>query len=184
MELEVSQKAKKASKKAKLTVEQLAFADLIAVGWEPGDAFILAHRKGQTWMKSAFAAEVEKQKNNPAVVERVNEVKGVLSSQKKEAAKGVKKNERSAIIDAAMSKEQMLYDLQTAIAGMQPGSKEWLDTKKLIVDVTRMKQEEIQKDDSTVHYYLPVRYPTSCQNCLYSRCDECRYKKESEELGE
>ena len=178
MELELTAKTKRNARAHGLTPEQLAFADLISVGWEPDDAFILAFRKGSTWKKGALEAEVDKLKKMEGVVERVNEVKGVLSEQKMEAAKGVAKKERNAIIDAAMSKEQMLFDLQTAISGMKAGSKEWLDTKKLIVDVTRMKQEEVQKDDSTIHHFLPVQYPTSCKDCLFSRCDSCKYKKE------
>lgn len=47
MELEVSQKASKICKSLKLTAEQMAFADLLAVGWEPNDAYIVAfHIKG------------------------------------------------------------------------------------------------------------------------------------------
>lgn len=177
MDLDVSAKMKRTARAAHLTVEQMAFADLIAAGWTPDDAFIAAFRKGSTWIKQAFNAEVDKQRNNEHVIERISKTKGVISDKKMEAAKGVEKNDRTAIVDAAMSKEQMLYDLQTALAGMSPGSKEWLDTKKLIVEVTRMKQDEIKQDDTTVHYFLPVQYPTSCQDCLYSRCDSCKYKK-------
>lgn len=177
MEIELSAKTKKMARAAQLSCEQLAFADLCAIGWEPADAFILAFRKGGTWMKKALDAEVTKMLNAENVKARMDEVRKVLTERQKEAIKQTKKKERNAIVDIAMSKEQMLYDLQTAVAGMTPGSKEWLDTKKLIVDVTRMKQDEVAKDDSTIHYFLPVQYPTGCQDCLYSRCNECKYKK-------
>lgn len=177
MEIDVSPKMKRTAKAAGLTIEQMAFADLMAAGWSPEDAFKTAFRKGSTWIKNAFDAEVAKVRDNERVIDRMEKTKGELSSVKREAAKGVPKDDRTAIVDAAMSKEQMLFDLQTALVGMSPGSKEWLDTKKLIVEVTRMKQDEIKQDDTTVHYFLPVQYPTSCQDCLYSRCDSCKYKK-------
>ena len=177
MELDVSPKMKRTARAAHLTVEQMVFADLIAAGWSPEDAFIAAFRKGSTWMKTAFNTEVEKQKNNEYVIERIEKVSGALSSTKIEAAKAVKKDDRSAIIDAAMSKENMLYNLQTALQGQTVGSKEWIDINKMIIDVTRMKQDEVKTDDTTVHCFLPALYPTSCRDCLYSRCDSCKYKK-------
>ena len=80
-----------------------------------------------------------------------------------------------------MSNENMLDDRQTAKQKMTVGTKEWLDTNKLIVDVTRMKQDEVVNEETTIHYFLPVQYPTGCQDCLYQRCDTCKYKKTYEE---
>jgi len=177
MELPVSSKTKKAAKQFNLTPEQLAYADLLAAGWQPEDAFFVVFRKGMSWMKDALSAEVEKMRTNENVVARINSVKEIRAKEKSKREGNMDKTERNAIVDAAMSKEQMLFDLQTAIAGMKAGSKEWLDTKKLIVDVTRMKQDEVQQDNNTIVYHLPVLYPTSCRDCLYSKCDSCKYKK-------
>ena len=41
------------------------------------------------------------------------------------------------------------------------GSKEWLDTNKMIADITRMKQEEVKTEDNTVHYFIPL----TCHKC-------------------
>ena len=178
MEFELSQKTDKILKSAKLSAEQMVFADLVAVGWEPNDAFVMAFRKGSTWLKKALKTEVEKTLKYEAVSERIDSTRQVLSERQKESLKNISKKDRNTVVDTAMSKEQMLYDLQTAKAKMVVGSKEWLDTNKLIVDVTRMKQDEVQQDDSTVHFYLPYKYPTGCQDCLYQRCNTCKYKLE------
>lgn len=177
MELEVSTKTSKVCKVFKLSAEALAFADLCAVGWEPSDAYIVAFRKGATWIKRALKESVEKLLENESVKNRIAETQRVLSERQKDAIKQTAKKERNAVVDTAMSKEQMLYDLQTAVTSMTPGSKEWLDTKKLIVDVTRMKQDEVISEETTIHHFLPERYPTGCQDCLYQRCDSCKYKK-------
>lgn len=180
MDFDVSQKTVKVCRSYKLTVEELAFADLCAIGWEPADAYIVAFRKGATWIKKALKAEVEKLLDSTSVKNRIAEMQNVLSERQKEAVKQTAKKERNMVVDTAMSKEQMLYDLQTAKAGMAAGSKEWLDTNKLIVDVTRMKQDEVVNEESTIHIYLPMQYPTGCQDCLYQRCDTCKYKKKCE----
>lgn len=176
MELEVSQKTSKLCRGLKLTPEQMAFADLLACGWEPSDAYIVAFRCGSTWTKKALKDEVEKVSNFAPVKDRMDETKSVLSQRQKEAIKNTTNKERNDVIGSAMSKEKMLYDLQTAKVGMQPGSKEWIDINKLIVDVTRMKQDEVQTENNTIHHFLPVQYPTGCHDCLYQRCDTCKYK--------
>lgn len=176
MELNVSQKTEKLCKAKKLSAEDMAFADLCAVGWEPSDAYIVAYHKGATWVKKALKAEVERMLATAPVQDRIAEVKNVLSERQKEAVRKTTKSERNAVVDTAMSKEQMLYDLQTAKLGMTVGSKDWLEVNKLIVDVTRMKQDEVQQEDNTIHFFLPVHYPTGCQDCLYQRCNTCKYK--------
>lgn len=166
MDVEVSQKTAKIAKQAKLTPEQMAFADLVAVGWEPEDAWAVAIRKGLTWAKSARKEEISQLQNSQAVIERIETIRAVLKKSQIDAVKQASKSDRQAIIDSAMSKEQMLFDLQEALSFMPRGSKEWIDIKKMIVDVTRMKQDEVKDENSTIHHYLPVDYPISCEYCL------------------
>lgn len=176
MELEVSQKTAKVCKSMKLDAESMAFADLVAVGWEPSDAYIVAFHKGSTWIKKALRDEVQKLLDNGNVKNRIDETKNVLSQRQKDAVKNTAKKEMTTIVDTAMSKEKMLYDLQLAKTKSDPGSKEWIDINKMIIDVTRMKQDDVQTENTTIRHYLPVRYPTGCHDCLYQRCDKCKYK--------
>ena len=180
MDIEVTSKTSKTARQYKLSPEELAFADLLAVGWEPEDAWTVAIRKGVTWTKKARKDAIGQLAVEPAVKERITDVQAVLRKSQIEAVKKTTNNERQDLISSAMSKEQMLLDLQEAIMMLPTGSKEWIDLKKLVVDVTRMKQDEIKEEDNTVHYYLPVDYPESCEYCLRSKCDQCRYKKEAE----
>lgn len=177
MDIVVSQKASREAKACKLKPEQMAFADLVAVGWAPEDAWAAAIRMGVTWPKRQLKEETEQLYRSPAVQERIASTQNVLTTRQKESVAKATKSERAMVIDRATSKENMLFNLQTALDNMTVGSSEWIKTSQLIVDVTRMKQDEVQKDDNTIHYHLPVQYPTGCQNCLYSRCDSCKYKK-------
>lgn len=177
MEIELSQKTERLCKSLKLTSEQMAFADLCATGWEPTDAYIIAFRRGSTWVKKALKNEIDKLMSSDPVKNRIDETRSVLSQRQKDAIMSATKKEANTIIEAAMSKEKMLYELQTAKTEKVKGSKEWIEINKMIIDVTRMKQDDIQTENNTVHYFLPVHYPTGCQDCLYQRCDTCKYKK-------
>lgn len=173
MDIKLSQKQKKVCTGYQLKPEELAFADLVAVGWSVADAWAVAIRKGAVWNKSQLEKEQQLLSDKVAVQNRIDDTRLVLRRSqiaKVEAGKEKEmKSERQALIRQAMSKEDMLVDLQQALAGTQVGSKEWLDIKKLIVEVTRMKQDEVKEEDSTIHYYLPVNYPTSCKNCLLNK---------------
>ena len=122
MELEVSQKTAKICKSMKLDAESLAFADLVAVGWEPSDAYIVASHMGSTWIRKALKDEVQKLLDNQNVKNRIDETKSVLSQRQKDAVKNTAKKEMTTIVDSAMSKEKMLYDLQLAKAKAENGS--------------------------------------------------------------
>ena len=65
-----------------------------------------------------------------------------------------------------LSKEHQLKELLIAKSKQPVGSKEWLDIKKMIADITQAKKEEIQTEDNTIHYYLPI----GCLSCeLYQK---------------
>ena len=177
MEIEVSQKTARLSKSLGLKPQEMAFADLVSCGWDPTDAYFVAFHQGSTWARKTLKDEVEKLQSNENVKSRIDETRNVLSKRQKDAIVNKKDKEVNMVVSTAMSKEQMLYELQTAKKNMVAGSKDWLDINKLIVDVTRMKQDEVQTENNTIHHYLPVRYPTGCQDCLYSKCDQCKYKK-------
>lgn len=178
MDVIVSQKLKTEARQYRLRPQDMAFADLLAIGWEPEDAWNVAVREGMTWNKTARKETIFNLQHSEYVEERIKRDRAVLKKGQIESIKNSNDKERKAVVNEAMSKESMLYDLQTALAGMNTGSKEWLDTKKLIIEVTRMKQDEVKDDETTIHHFLPVHYPTSCQDCLYSKCDECKFKKE------
>lgn len=65
----------------------------------------------------------------------------------------------------ATSKEQILTDLIVARRKMKEGTKEWTEQTRLIAEYARIKQDELQTEDTTVHYFLPLNYPTNCQSC-------------------
>lgn len=138
--------------------EYLIYADLRAAGWTQADAWAVAFRGlGLNWPKNVFLAEMEKLENLDSVQTRIAELK----NQKKEHGELTPEE-----LAKATSKEQILTDLVTARKDMKTGTKEWSELTKMIADYNKIKQDEIQTEDSTVHYYIPVNYPTKCEDCL------------------
>lgn len=148
-----------------ITPREMAFADLVAAGWQKADAFILAMGVGNTWTPYALTQESTKLAGKLAVKRRIRELK---KDNVNETAKSVSDNQEEDVFKA-LSKENMLRDLYLARKKMTPGSKDWLDTNKMIADITRMKQDEIKTEDNTVHFYLPL----TCNHCaLYLANDK------------
>jgi uncharacterized protein YdaT len=176
-DINVSSKTAKQAREYKIKPDQLAFADLVAVGWEPLDAWNVAIRKGAAWNRSALEQEVGDLLSNDGVKTRIGETKATLRKDQIDSIKNADKKDRQALLSAATSKEDMLVDLQSALMQMAIGSQEWRDTKKMIIDVSRMKQEEIKTEDTTIHYYLPVNYPSSCDDCLLNPNNKRPQKK-------
>lgn len=42
-----------------------------------------------------------------------------------------------------------------------------------LADLERMKDKESEEEDTTIHYYLPVNYPTSHKDCLLWQNGKC-----------
>ena len=63
-----------------------------------------------------------------------------------------------------VSKEQTLRELAIAKRKTTPGSKEWLEINKQIIEVTQMKKDEVKDEENTIHYYLPKKVCANCPN--------------------
>lgn len=159
-----SKKTKSLAKSYDVSVNELAFADLIAAGWDTADAFFFCIQEGKTWTMAAVEKAAREILARTSVKKRIRELrKGDLNEMAKDAVKGKteKPTETDDDVMKQLSKENMLRDLFLARKKMAVGSKDWLDTNKMIADITRMKQEEVKTEDNTVHFYLPL----TCNKC-------------------
>lgn len=133
--------------------EYVIYADLRAAGWPQMDAWAVAFRgQGLNWPKNKLLAEVDKLESLESVQTRMAELQGVRAASKKDDLTPEE-------LAKATSKEQILTDLVTARKSMKPGTKEWSELTKMIADYNKIKQDEITTEDTTVHFFLPVRYP-------------------------
>lgn len=138
--------------------EYLIYADLRTAGWSQRDAWMVAFQgKGVTWPKAELEREMNKLEALGSVQKRIAEQQG-----KKSSSEGLSPEE----LAKATSKEQILTDLVLARRRVKEGSKEWGDYTKMIGDFTKIKQDELQTEDTTIHFYTPINYPISCHDCL------------------
>lgn len=139
--------------------EYVAYADLRAAGWSMTDAWLVAFNgQGLQWSKATLQSEMNKLENLESVQSRIK----FLKEGRKNAAKDGISSEDLA---KETSKEKILTDLVLARKNQKPGSKEWNDLTKMIADYNKIKQDEIPTEDTTVHFFLPERFPVSCADC-------------------
>ena len=140
-------------------VHYLIYADLRACGWTMRNAWMVAFNgQGTNWTKDMLEKEMNRQESLESVQKRIAEVTGARSSEKEELT--------PEELAKATSKEKILSDLVIAQRRQKQGSPDWLKTTALIADYNKIKQDDIQVEDTTVHLYLPKNYPTSCKDCL------------------
>ncbi len=169
MEVNVSAKTSKLARSFKLTPEQMAFADLVTQGWPEEDAWAMTIRTGATWNRAALKDEVAKLLATEAVQQRIAENKEVLrQSQIDKIHEGIR-DHADELLEKATNKEKKLIELQQILENLKPGSTEYNKVNDQIINISRMKQNEVKTDDNTIHYYLPVNYPTGCDDCLFNK---------------
>ena len=155
-------KANKLKKKYGMAeTEYLVYADLRACGWSVDDAWNVAFQnEGVTWPADELKRQQNKLESLDSVQQRMADTRGDTKD-KKIADAGLSAEE----LARETSKDKILADLVIAKKKMTQGTKEWIDTTKMIGDFTRIKQDELQTEDTTIHYFLPISFPKSCDEC-------------------
>jgi hypothetical protein len=143
-----------------------AFCDLILAGWEKEDAYAFSGLWNPTYSTLMNIQDMNHLlKEDVGVVEYIDTRVKELEALKKKAKKAVEQTDKPDFseidMNAELSKEAQLKELLAAKALHPVGSKEWLDIKKMIADISRVKQDDIQDEDDVVHFYVPIQ----CHNC-------------------
>lgn len=170
-----TQGLKRLSKKVGLTAERMAMADLVAVGWEPVDAWVMCVREGLTWDRRALEREVEKLVERDEFKRRVDAVRNMLSSAQLEKFLAERDSIKKRDIKKKTSKDALLQDLLAARENVRPGTLDYAKMTMQIADLTNAKKEETVKEDTTIHYFLPLK----CSACsIKQEFDKRQAKKE------
>ena len=149
----------------------LCYAAMRAAGVGVNDAWNLTFQNaGLTWDKNRLKAEQQK-------LEGLDGVQRYITDIKKVNGEGEGNDISADDLAKATSKEMILSDLLKARKLTKPSSKEWIDITAKIADYARIKQDEIKEEDSTIHYFIPVNYPTSCKDCLIFQNGKNIHKK-------
>lgn len=137
------------------------YASLRGSGMPMRDCWAISFQgEGFNWTKDVLEREMNKLESLESVQKRIAEVQG--KRVKNEDAEELSSEE----LAKATSKEQILKDLVLAQRKAKYGSPEWLKIVASIADYNKIKQDEIDTESTTCHFYLPVDYPSDCQSCL------------------
>lgn len=167
----------KECKKFKLrTPMHKVFCELVLAGWEKEDAYAFSGLWNPTYSTLMNIQDMNHLlKEDAGVVNyidmRVKEQEALKKKAKRAAAEEEKAKTELAEIDMTteLSKEVQLKELLIAKGKHPVGSKEWLDIKKLIAEISRVKTENMETEDELVHFYVPLQ----CHNCsLYNKAKE------------
>lgn len=162
-------KTVKLAKELELNPDEMAVIDLIAAGWDKDEAFKLVYRVGFAWDKAALNSEVKKILEKEGAKKRRRKTKKALDKETVEDAEMSQPVAEMNFMDK-VSKENTLRELVRAKEKMELGSKEWLETTKMIADINRLKQDEVKTEDTTVHFYLPLQ----CHQCSLYKANNAR----------
>ena len=146
------------------------YASLRGSGMPMRDCWAISFQgEGFNWTKDVLEREMNKLESLESVQKRIAEVQGKKA-----------KNENSEDLTPeqlakATSKEQILKDLVIARSKIKnTSSKEWADYTKMIGDFAKIKQDELQTEDSTVHFFLPCDFPTGKKDCILFKNGLCK----------
>lgn len=165
---DVYQKAKKLGMK---DVRYYIYASLRGSGMSIRNSWMIAFQgTGCNWSKDALEREMNKLESLESVQKRIAEVNGI-----KEKNSGDELTPEE--LAKATSKEQILKDLVIAQRKAKYGSPEWLKIVASIADYNKIKQDEIDTENNTCHFYIPVNYPNSCVECLLFKNGQADFQK-------
>lgn len=153
----------------------LIYADLRAAGWSQSDAWNVAFQgHGLNWPKAELLREMANIEALDSVQRRIADLHG--------KAKAASDDDISLEeLARETSKEKILKKLVAAEKKAKYGSPEWLKIIALEGDYTKIKQDEIDTENNTVHFFLPVNYPTSHRDCLLYLNNQCPAARKKDE---
>ena len=148
------------------------YASLRGSGMSIRDSWAISFQgEGFNWPKDTLEREMNILESQESVQKRIAEVQG-----KKEKNENSDELTQEELIKAT-SKEEILRNLVIAQRKQKFGSPEWQKTTAMIADYSKIKQDEIDTENNTVLFYLPVSYPRTCSDCLLFKNGQADFQK-------
>lgn len=159
-----------------------AFCDLILAGWDKEDAYGFSGLWNPTYSTLMNIQDMNRLlTDNKGVIgyidAKVKESETLKKKAKKESIEAEKQLLPEIDMTSELSKDTQLKELLVAKQRHPVGSKEWLDIKKLIADISRVKQDEIKEEEDIVHFYVPIQ----CHQCNLYFNAKAKQKRKSED---
>lgn len=160
-------------RKIKLKAHEKAIADLMAVGWKAEDAALALGL-----VKVALSDEYNKEQIEKLITEP--EFTRYLNTKMKQIARGkgdsaTEDEEQEEI--PRLTKEEVLQEMLRTAMALPLKDPKRVDILNKYADLQQMKKDEVQEEDTTVHYYLPL----SCNNCSLYLAQKRKIRKQQKD---
>ena len=159
--MDYTRSIKAAVKKARISIQEKIFADLMIMGWKEHDAYVAAFGYQINYDENYVRTQMRNTISNPDFVKYMESRGKKLDKAARAEAEGELSDEE---LLSKATKEETLKELMQAKQSMRAGSREWLDATKLIADLQQMKKDTVEDEDTTIHYYLPL----NCHTCAFN----------------
>lgn len=152
----------KSLRKAKISVKEKAFADLLIMGWDMMDAYtaVELYNPLHTVETNYFEANKLRNENQNFIAYYNTRIKQ-MNADNEDKVRAIEENLLSG--DEYSKKYRDKDEIITALAKEADSlrGKDRVDVLNRIADLQRMKQEENKTEEERVHYFLPL----TCCNC-------------------
>lgn len=158
-------------RKAKISVKEKAFADLLIMGWDMMDAYTCVELYNPLHTVETNYFEAEKLRNeNQAFIAYYNTRVSKLNASANEKIRNIEASLTSD--DEYDSKYRDKDEIISALAreADRLQGKDRVDVLNKIADLQRMKQEENKTEEERVHFYLPL----TCYVCPLFKAEKER----------
>lgn len=168
--IQYTRKLKQELQKISMEAGTKAFADLVAMGWDEMDVFIVLGHYRSTYSDQFNKQQLDKVMQDPSMVNYINKktraIKRNASVDAMEEIDRLKEEVEATNEDAKMlSKEDVLNELISSLRLLKKNDPRRVDILMKYADLQQMKKEDVKEEDTLVHYYLPVQ----CFSCdLYN----------------
>lgn len=136
-----------------LEAQEKAMADLCALGWKPQDAFIICYGSNPAYSDEYLRGKIKE------IIGGLNYASYLEKIEKKLSRKT--SEEEGAGVVKMLDKEQVATEMLESAFALPKNDPKRVDILMKYADLQRMKQEEMEKEDTTIHYYLPL----TCSEC-------------------
>ena len=150
-----SKRIEKQAKKEKLTVDEMAMADLMLLGYADMDAYLITHQSQKVYGEEYITKQIR-----PIVIssEFLKYSERRSRAMKRDSTKI--ENEDTEDDGVLWDKEKIAQELLSSARALPVGSKERVDAMMKYADLLQMKKDAVEEED-VIHYYLPL----SCHKC-------------------
>lgn len=170
-----TQELTRALRKAKISVKEKAFADLLIMGWDIMDAYtaVELYNPLHTIETNLFEAKKLKDENQSFVAYYNSRIKQ-MNAETEDKVRNIEENllSHEAYENKYRDKDEIITALAREADSLR--GKDRVDVLNKIADLQRMKQEENKTEEERVHYFLPL----TCYVCPLMKAEKERQSRD------